>query len=183
MHLITGMAISLLFSGGIKKRNKKVMESDLTVSHVSSGRIRLYSRKLRNEPVAKTLKKELKRVEGIKEMNTNIVTGSLLIYFDPKKIQPNLLASAVYQLLGFTKNEGANKEGRIYKEMESMNSAFNKALMEKSDGALDAKTLIAGGFLALGVRELIRNKSLGMPASITLFYWAYNTLGLNKPKS
>ncbi len=183
MHLITGIAASMLLSGLRKKPGHKFLKTDFRVAHVSPGRMRLYSRKIQSSPVADTLKKELKRVEGIKEMSNNTVTGSLLVFYDPKKIQPDLLASAVYQLLGFAKEKASNKQGRVYKEVESMNLALNHALMEKSEGALDTKTLLAGGFLALGIRELIRNKSLGMPASITLFYWAYNTLDLNKPQS
>lgn len=184
MHLITGMAASMLFSGLRKNTgHNKLLKTDFRVAHASKGRIRIYSQKLQNPKVAEILKKELKRVQGIKEISNNTVTGSFLVLFDSKIIQPDLLASAAYQLLGFAKDKESNKEGRVYKEVESMNLALNHALMEKSDGALDTKTLIAGGFLVLGVRELIKHKSLGMPAPITLFYWAYNTLGLNKPKS
>jgi len=183
LHLITGMAASMLFSGLRKKSEHKLLKTDFRVAHVSPGRVRLYSRKLQNSAMGDTLKKELMRVQGIKEMSNNTVTGSLLVFYDPKQIQPDLLASAVYQLLGFTKEKKTNRKGRVYKEVESMNLALNHALMEKSDGALDTKTLIAGGFVALGIRELIKNKSLGMPAPITLFYWAYNTLDLNKSKS
>ncbi len=183
MHLITGIAASMLFSGLRKVSGDHLLQTDFKVAHVSSGRIRIYSRKLQDTRVAQTLKKEMNRVEGIKEIRSNSVTGSLLVLFDSKKIQADLLASAVYQLLGFAKEKETVSEGRVYKEVASMNLALNHALMEKSNGALDSKTLIAGGFLALGMRELIKNKSLGMPAPITLFYWAYNTLGLNKPKS
>lgn len=180
MHILTGLLLSVFLSKRANEGQSNSTERDLSVSHVSKGRIRIYSEKLKVPKVAETLKNELLKADGIHQIDVNPITGSILILHDDMKVKADLLASAVYQLLGFNVENDESSESIIYKEVRAINGAVNHALMKKSNGALDVKTLIAGGFLALGVKELMRTKSLGIPAPLTLFYWAYNSFDLNK---
>ena len=180
MHLIAGALLSLLLSGKKNDSHLSIMEKDMVVSHNLPGRIRIYSHKMKNTSVGLAMEKELIKVDGIDQVISNAVTGSLLIIYNHQQIKSDLLSAAVYQLLGFNSDKQKQQESSLYKELYAANQAINHALMEKSNRALDMKTIIAGTFFVLGVRELMKNKSLGMPASITLFYWAYNTLGLNR---
>lgn len=180
MHILAGMVISMLLSGKTKKTHLGRSPKDFVVTHASKGRMRLYSTKLKNSRISEVLAAELQKVAGVNKIESNPVTGSALILYDASQIKADLLAGAVYQLLGLEPLEQSQNSASVFREIHEINRSFSQALMEKTNGAIDSRTLVAGTFLALGIKELVNKKSLGMPAPITLFYWAYNSFGINK---
>ena len=64
------------------------------------GRIRLYSQKLVNNPdLEKEIKGELGRFAELTEVETNLVTGSILIKYDPPILRRNAELKKVEQYI------------------------------------------------------------------------------------
>lgn len=57
----------------------------------SLGRIRLRLKELKNPIAAVTVKKRLSEIKGITGVEINVLTGSMLINFDPKILPPETL--------------------------------------------------------------------------------------------
>lgn len=184
MHLITGIVLSAVASRLMEKkgtpRKANVGSSQLTVAHAVSGRVRMYSGKLKDPHAAKALEDQLKRVEGIESVTANPVTGSLLITHDVRAIDQPLLITAVRKLVGAGVTEDPPKRSAIMQEAQLLAKALDYAIIEKSGRLLDINTLITGTFFALGIRELLRQRSLGSPPPISLLFWAYKLSGLDK---
>ena len=63
---------------------------NVEISSYMPGRIRLYSQKLVNNPaLAKEITGELTSFSEIDEVNTNTVTGSVLIKYEPARLRRN----------------------------------------------------------------------------------------------
>ncbi len=183
LHIITGLVLSTLASKIMGKNNRSIKRNpafpkQVQVAHTLLGRIRLYCYEFRDPRVTTALSQQLSRVEGIESVDSNPHTGSLLVKYNPAVIDQNLLVAAIQKLLG--SDAPTKKQGAIMDELQLGYASLNYALLEKTSGAVDVRTLMAGGLFALAVKELLRARVLGMPSPVTLFYWAFLLSGLNQ---
>lgn len=183
MHIITGMILSTLASRLMDKRKRSAGQAafpkHVRPVHSMSGRTRFYCPAFREARVTDALVEQLLLVKGIVSAKPNNHTGSLLVHFDPAEVDQKLLLAAIQKLIG--PDLPAKKQGTVMEEFQMGYESLNYALLEKTAGAVDVKTLLSGGLVALAVKEAIRTKALGMPAPITLLYWSFMLSGLGRP--
>ncbi|RQD69499.1 MAG: hypothetical protein D5S00_07170 [Tindallia sp. MSAO_Bac2] len=184
MHIIAGILLSSLFTKSKKQKSRSytlgIAEKQLQISHAIPGRIRLYHSKFAHPQSGKVLTERLQQVQGIRHVSVNQTTGSLLIAYDNRVMKEEILTAAIYQLLGYGDLSAAQDSAKISQEVRLMHRAANHALMQKTNGAVDVPTLLAGGFTAVAIKEYWKKGTLGTPAPITLLYWAYRMMGLHR---
>jgi hypothetical protein len=151
----------------------------LQVSQHVPGRLRVYSPLLKHKEKGQNLLVQLSRIDGINKVSTEERTGSLLILYCADKIEGTMLVGAVARLLGLGEEGDLKRTSKIMQEVHMVNRSVNYAVLDRSKGLLDIKTLVPLAFLGLGIKTYLRNGTLGMPPAFTLFYWAYNSFGLN----
>lgn len=185
MHLITGAIISYLFSS--KKENKLTpllqLKWPIITKHYIPGRVRFQIPLMVGlEKPAIELQKQLKKLDGVKSVQTNSVTGSVLILFDESIIKADLLFTAIIRLLGLEKDLENIPEPRIAKEISKFGKSLDHAIYAKSNGMLNLKTVVPLSLGLVGLYKLIMVKSFSMPTAVTLLWWAYNSLILTDNK-
>lgn len=68
--------------------------------HHVRGRLRVRNPRLKNDPaLAETVVSAVKRVPGVKSAEANVITGSLLLYYDPVQTQVAAVMAAIEPLL------------------------------------------------------------------------------------
>ncbi|SFH93332.1 hypothetical protein SAMN05192551_104218 [Tindallia magadiensis] len=184
MHILAGILLSTLFTQGNRRKSRSYTvgmgDKQLQVSHALPGRIRLHHKAFMQPVSGKALTERLQQVKGIHQVSVNPKTGSLLISYDCREMKEEILTAAIYQLLGYGSLDDSKASAKISEEIHYMHQAANHALMQKTNGAIDIHTLLAGGFLAVALKEYWKTKSLGTPAPITLLYWTYRMMGLHR---
>ena len=176
--ILTGYMVIRAVSGQINNKQEISFNGLIEVKQNISGRLRIYCDKLRDNKLSDALNIQLSRIEGIKQVSVSTVTGSILVIYDAKKIQSDLLQAAIVKLLGVEGDSDNLSNSLIMQEVTLANQALNYAVLDKTSGIIDLKTALPIVFVGLAIKELIRTGNLGTPAPITLLYWAYNSFGL-----
>jgi copper chaperone CopZ len=182
MHIITGMLLSLLFSR--KKQDNRhpllALRWPVITKHVLPGRVRFVIPLMANQTERLTdVKQKLNKIEGVSKAETNAVTGSVLIHFDEKKLQPELLFSALIRLLNLEKELERVPPAKIAREINQFGKGLNQALYAQTNGMLDLQSAIPLALGLVGVFRVLTERSLSMPAAITMLWWSYNALVAN----
>ena len=176
MHLLTGFIVAALAklrqvatSKDSSQRLKQV-SGELRCEHVLPGRMRLRAAEAvyRKETFNK-LTQQLETADNIKMVTTSFLTGSILIEYDDKTLDPELLYAIVYKLLGLENKEvdshssaGAN---RVFKSLDNAMLSATGGLIDFRSSALigigiyvaykllkgKTRTIIPGAFLGLSV--------------------------------
>lgn len=183
MGIITGLTFGVAAFTALKKyshpKSLPYVNSDqLNIVQNIPGRLRVYSGLLKQHEFSKNITIQLIRIDGISSVGTNEMTGSLLITYDADKIKSDLMIAALIRLLGLDPTDQQLPSSTIQNELQLVNQSINYALLNKTNGLIDLKTIIPLSFLALAVKEYLRTGTLGTPTPITLLYWTYNGLGL-----
>lgn len=185
---ILGSAVTgALFFSVASKQIKKVNEGQnidfngqLEIRQNISGRLRLSSPFLRNKEQGYSLITQLSRVDGIKKIGSDYRIGSMLIEYDASKVEGELLVGALLKLMGIDNPSENIPKSMVMKEIQLANQAVNMAILDKTNGFLDLRTIVPITFLGLAVKSYANSGNLGLPAPITLLYWSYKTLELGK---
>lgn len=179
MHIITGMLISFLFS---KKKDSKLpgllqLRWPIVTKHLLPGRVRFQIPLLvAQEKAVSDLTKQLKKIDGITKVHCNHISGSVLIHFDEKKLQADLLFTVLIKLLGLESELERTPEPGLKKEISKISKGINAAIYSKSNGLLDLKTIVPVSFGLIGLYRLFAVRPLSMPTAITMIWWGYNAL-------
>ena len=64
-------------------------------------------------------------------------------------------------------------------EINTVFESLNQAVYSKTNGIIDLHTTISLSLVALGIRQIIKNKTNILPTGLTLIWWAYNSLVAN----
>ncbi len=179
MHIITGMLLSFLFTQ--KKRSNKPpllqLRWPIITKHLLPGRVRFQIPLLvSQEKTVKDLTQQLEKIEGVQQIDCSIITGSVLILFDEGKLQAELLFAALIRLLNLEQELEKLPAPIIRKEIKRIGQGLNQAIYSKSNGLLDLKTLVPLSFGLFGIYRLIAERPISLPTSITMIWWAYNSL-------
>ncbi len=179
MHIITGVLLSMLFSKKKGTQQSPLLELrwPIITKHSLPGRIRFRIPLLAGqEKTMAELTKQLKKIDGITGIDTSPVTGSVLILYDEKKLQPDLLFTILIRLLDLEKELERTPDSSIKKGFNRFSQGVNQAIFTKSGGWIDLRTLVP---LTLGITGLYRLwtiRPIPMPTAITMIWWAYNGL-------
>lgn len=147
----------------------------LETKHYVFGRIRLKINILENAPEIKEyLLSQLNKINLIKKVEINTITGSITINFDNNKLEPMLLIVAILRILKLEDEINKKKTGIITKNSENILTIFNNLIYDKSKGLLDLKGSLALTLISTGIIKTRLNPIL--PNGITLLWWGYGLL-------
>lgn len=158
------------------KKNLPSFKGVLEIKHSMEGRIRFYIPILKNNNEAKTiLEGQLSKVPDIKKIEANLITGSLLVVFNDKAVEPAILIGVVIKLLGLNVEVDKRPEAVATREMRNIKESLNMAIYEKSNGLLDSKSIFVLLSLFGGYR-MIKANPTALPNGYTLLKWGNNAL-------
>lgn len=180
---VTGALVFSVANKQMKKVNT-VQDLDfngqLEIRQNIRGRLRLSSPFLKNKEQGYGLITQLSRVDGIDKIGSDYRIGSMLIEYDASKVEGELLIGAILKLMGLDNPSESIPKSMVMKEIQIANQAVNMAILDKTNGILDLRTIVPLTFLGLAVKSYANTGNLGLPAPITLLYWSYKTLELGK---
>ncbi len=177
--LLLGVALVKVIKSRKGKSNLPSFSNVLEVKHQMPGRIRFKCPKLiDNIHEATELKRQLIKVQGIHDVSTNDVTGSILIEYDHETIDPSLLIAALVKLLHLEDGIDRNQMAKLRREVVSVGNAVNHGLMSMTAGWVDTKTVLPVAFVSMAAYQLVSGTSRLLPSPLTLLFWAYNVIGL-----
>jgi hypothetical protein len=171
----------------------------IRVVHAIPGRVRLKIVSLRDNPeLARALRERLSGVRGIRRIEANPLTGSLLVRYDPEEMTsreslftlsetvtllfPGLDMAQLEAWLGQSGN-GSGATASLARGVSSGVGALN-ARVGKATGGLDLKRLLPLTLFGLGVRGLLVAKTVPFPAWYDLWWFAFGTFFLlNRPEA
>lgn len=179
MSIINNILLPLIVPPKNKHRRSPLLDLrwPIITNHLLPGRVRfsiplLVGQKKR----ISDLSKEMKKINGLEKFQGNETTGSILILFEESKIQAELLFSVMIRLLGLEKELERTPKPGIENGITTLNQGLNQAIYAKSKGFLDLKTGLPVILGIIGVYRLIAVRPISLPSSITLLWWAYNSL-------
>lgn len=151
----------------------------IEVKHYHCGYLRIQSEVLRyNEELKDTCIKNLKKIDGIKSIQINPVSGSALILFQEEIIEASFLYLLLLRMLGIEEEAFRAKPGKLKVLIKNVAEAIDMTIYNKTKGFLDAKMVIASVFLYYGIKKW--RVSPQLPAGATLLWWAYNMINKGK---
>lgn len=150
----------------------------LDVSHSIDGRLRVRSEQLKSEKLGQLVMIQLTKIDGITMVKPTSVTGSLLVEYDCTKIDKELLIGAIIKLIGLEEQMLMLQSSKIYDEIQHANHALNQAMLDKTAGFMDVKTLLPMSFIGMATYKILSTGQVTTPSSVTMLWWAYNSLNL-----
>ena len=173
MHLITAALLSALFG---RKRSEghnglPSFAGVMEVAHVLPGRLRLRAPVLIGQhAAAEQLQKTFGKLEGIRTVEVNPVSGSVLLQFAPDRVKPDMLLAAAIRLLGLEKDIQRPPRSYLGEGIQQAGDSLNRAIHQQTGGVIDLWTGVSFLLLALGIRHLAAgNSQLGSQR----LWWAY----------
>lgn len=146
----------------------------LEVKSAIKGRIRFYIPLLRNNAdLAERISSQLQNISLIKEVTISPVTASLLIEYEWDKIEPHVLEGAVIKLFGLDEHIDQKQISFVEREIHTMTAAVNQAVLEKTSGFMDAKYMVAAGFIVMGILKIVQGSAASLNP-FNLLWWGSN---------
>lgn len=176
LGLLTGIAALRALKKQRKGPEALSFGNKIEVVHALDGRLRFRSEILKEEKIVQALIGQLTKVKGIKHVSPSLITGGFLIEYDAKEIDQELLIGAVYKLIGFENDLESISKSKIMSEIQNVNKAMSYALMDKSQGLVDLRTLISLSFIGLAGYKIVSSGTVTSPSAVSLLWWAYNGL-------
>lgn len=170
---------------------KKVLKRDTTSSapevpsfrgvveviHSIEGRIRFKVPSLKDDTQGlNDLNDQLSRISSIKSVQTNSVTGTVLIVYTDE-IEPTLLMGIMIKLLGLQEKVQKGTQSLVTKEFKSVEESLNLAIDEKTNGMLDLKSLMFLALSIIGIRKMIKYPT-NTPPGFNYLWWGYTAISL-----
>ena len=103
MHIITGMLLSMLMKSGSKDKKPPLLQIrwPIRTLHLLPGRVRFQiPLMVGREEELKAATTQIAKISGVKWVDYNKISGSVLIYFEEDILQADLLFTALIRLLG-----------------------------------------------------------------------------------
>ena len=170
----------------------------ITVVHAIPGRVRLKIPQLRDNPeLARDIQQRVSGHQGIRRIEANPLTGSLLVLYDPSELTSleSLLAlsetlTPLFPDLDIGQIEAwmaasTNGTGAPSSLMESISTTLGAlySAVGKVTGNLDLKLLLPGALFVLGIRGLLIAEKVPVPAWYDLLWFSFGTfMMLNRPE-
>ena len=134
------------------------------VLHSIPGRVRYFVPSLKNNQEAcDQLEKQLLNADAIHQLRINPLTGTVLMLFDPEKIDLATLTGVLVKLLGLEEAVEERPESFLGKEIAVVLDSLNRSIFESTNGMADLNSLVTTTFLSMGLYALLRG-SRALPA-------------------
>lgn len=179
MHLVIGMLASTLLARSKFGRKDGALSfwGVLELRHEIPGRLRLHCPAVRDDAAAAdTVVRELPRLPGVAEVRADHRTGSIIVRYEPHRLDVQTIQLAILKLLGLEEAAENPAPSALTKETEEIFGSLNKALLEVSRGAVDVDFLVPTVLMGLATYRMISKTRTGLPEAFTLFWWAFTWL-------
>jgi hypothetical protein len=168
------------------------MEAEGTrVVHISPGRIRLKVAGVKDNPaLAGEIRRRLTTTRGVQHVETNPLTGSVLVLYDAAGVPSSdsflALADSLAALLPGTDvrklaetwlaqaSNGRTPTPSLAHDIAEILGAVNSRV-EKATGGLDLKVLLPLSLFFLGVRSVVVSRPLPVPTWYDFLWFALGT--------
>lgn len=168
MSYLAGLTLGTMIAEKICRCKRK---SSFTLAHAIPGRRRYYNPRLKDPSYAEKVYFLLKDLRGIKTFSINPLTGSLLLYYNCKDENIDML---INQLDSTPKMECSKEASLVKQSLNSTLTSMNHYLLNNSSGLLDLKTACGCVFLFWGLNKVIKLRQ--MPAGPQMLWWSYKLL-------
>ena len=133
-----------------------------------------------NDFAVNQLTENLQKLDGVKSVEVNKVSGSVLVYYQSERIEPELLFTAIIKLLDLESEFLRAREPVLAREVRDMIGSMNRAMYEFSHGITDMTTLILIALAIFGVYKWKRDPSGAFPGGFALVWWAYMAINAGR---
>lgn len=181
MHLVTG----LLLAGLLGKKSKETKgkspllhtHGPIETAHVLPGRVRFRIESLKGDiERSRMLANQLSKIGGIESVETNELSGSILIRHDATTLEPDLLLAAIVRLLGLERQMQRARVPVVARGIGDAADALNDAFYVQTRGLVDLWTAIPIVLAVLGANKVRAQGLAALPTGFTLLWWAYLAL-------
>ncbi len=170
----------------------------IRVVHAIPGRIRLKVAQVRENPaLASEIQTRLAAVHGIRQVEVNPLTSSVLVLYDAQNTaSPDALAALAEPLTalfpGFdlkdsaawqpSSTNGASPVPSLAGGISSFFGALNSGVNQVTGGNADLKILLPLALFLFGVRGLLVSEKLTSPTWYDLFWFSLGTFFMLNPR-
>ena len=149
----------------------------IEVVHKMEGRIRFRIPSLKgNKEGFAELESQINRITHITSVETNYITGTLLIKYGDD-IEPTLIVGILIKLLGLEEQVQKQPHSKVTREFKTVQESLNLAIDEKTHGLLDLRSVFFLAFTTLGIIKIIQNPKIA-PTGFTYLWWGYSMIKL-----
>ncbi|MHC4399274.1 MAG: HMA2 domain-containing protein [Planctomycetota bacterium] len=185
MHIITGLIVAGLT--GRRRRGRPVVTTFRTgpvqTVHYLPGRVRFRVPSLASDANgAVRLVERLPHVEGVDSVDVSPATGSVLITYRQKEVQPELLFAAVVRLLDLDEEVRRLPVPTLAREIRSAADSLNRAVYVQTGGVIDLWSALLIVLAAIGARKLLAEGARSFPTGFVLLWWSLTSL-LSGPRN
>lgn len=173
MYLLSAVSLKRSKKNGPNNLRLPSFVDVLEVKSSVRGRVRFYAPIIKQNPnLGVGLVENFKHFpkDDIYSLSVNSLTGSIVVKYNPDKVDVNILQGAIIKLLGMDEVLLNGRDSKISTQTKGMYKALNNGIYDFSRGWLDIKTLVAGGFLIWAYR-CYRTAGLAAPGATTLVWW------------
>ncbi len=178
MHILTGMLLAGLLG---RKRGASILPmlrtGPVQTAHSLPGRVRFLVPSLVDDPAqAANLRDRLGALEGVTRVDVTPHSGSVLIQYREKIIQPELLFAATVRLLGLEKEMERTPRPVVTRELRTVLDSLNRVVYDRTAGILDFSSALLILMAAVGVNKIVQQGAAAMPGGVTLVWWGVHQL-------
>jgi copper chaperone CopZ len=165
MHMIIGFVLaSLLKKKGIKSNTLPSIFGKFDVVHAIPGRIRYLAPLLEDidNSLLNRIEGELSKIDGIKSVHVNPISGSLILTYDDALIKDYVVHGIVLKLLGLEKELDYSPESTLLKELKLIGRGLDHQIHKSSAIGFKIKFWArpeGGGCIVIRRRPITQSKT------------------------
>ena len=180
MQRVTAILMAFLFDDAGQRDSLATLRAltagPIQVAHAIPGRVRFIIPSLRQSGLDEPMIERLRSLHGIRRVEVNPISGSLLVLYGQDQIDPPLLLGAVARLLGLDDALESTPTPAMTRELRLLAESVNRAVFAKTHGLLDLWSIMALMLLVVGGRKIMADGARSLPAGLTLVWWAIHSL-------
>ena len=178
MHLVTGFLVA---AAAKRLRGHSTLPllrtGPVQAAHVMPGRVRFRVPSLTGQSAqAAELQSRLSSLEGIKKVEAQAATGSVVVEYRPQVVRPALIFAAIVRLLGLDKELQRTSRPVVVRQLRSVISSLDTVVYDRTSGVLDFSSAMLILLAAFGARRLFKQGVGEVPAGATLVWWGMHQL-------
>ena len=177
MHLLFGLIASTLLSRRADSRSGAgrvpTYWGALEVRHHLPGRIRFACRPLvGDDEASQRVDRELPRLPGVDRVTTDPRSGSIVVGYDPTRIDAQTVQAGILALVGLDHVRDAPQPAALSRMTGDALDALDLALIDVTRGAIDLDFAVPTALMAAATVMSLRKSVAVIPAVVTLTWWA-----------
>jgi copper chaperone CopZ len=149
------------------------MKRPIKTVHLISGRVRFSVPAIKHrKDLANSVSTQLSKIQGIKSVIANPISYSIVILFDQKIIEAELLFAALIKILGLESELEKVPTPQLKKEVLKVINSGDQAIFDQTDGLLDLETAAMILLSAAALNKFFLAGQL-WPAALSVLFWTH----------